>query len=177
MIGPARVYRTTTPPEPAAPFAEVEMFENTGTIWFLAGLVLILMEFVVPGVILVFFGAGAWIAAVTTWLGWTDSLAGQVGVFAVSSLVLLFTLRRTIRAQFTGHVSKGDIPDLDRDEFVGQVVRVTADVVPGRRDGKVEFKGATWAAVSDRAFAAGDAVRVVAVDGLTLTVGPVEGGE
>ncbi len=122
-----------------------------------------------------FFGVGAWVAAATTWLGFTDTLAGQVGVFALSSLVLLFTLRRSIRAQFTGHVSKGNIPDLDRDEFVGQIVRVTADVSPGRRDGKVEFKGASWTAVSDRPFATGTSVRVASVDGLTLTVTQVEG--
>jgi len=45
------------------------MMQEALTIWFIAGLVLILLEFVVPGVILVFFGAGAWVVALGMWLG------------------------------------------------------------------------------------------------------------
>jgi membrane protein implicated in regulation of membrane protease activity len=33
-------------------------------IWFVVGLVLILMEFVIPGLVIVFFGLGAWVAAI-----------------------------------------------------------------------------------------------------------------
>ena len=58
---------------------------NAAQIWFLAGLVLVLAEFATPGVILVFIGLGAWVAALTTWLGWTEALGAQMGVFAVSS--------------------------------------------------------------------------------------------
>jgi hypothetical protein len=61
---------------------------NAAQIWFLVGLVLVLAEFATPGVILVFIGLGAWVAALTTWLGWTEALGAQMGVFAVSSTLL-----------------------------------------------------------------------------------------
>ena len=76
-------------------------------IWFLVGLGLVLMEFMIPGTITVFFGFGAWIAALTTWLGFTSSLAWQLIVFSVSSVLLLLLLRRRLRDQFLGH-SSGD---------------------------------------------------------------------
>jgi hypothetical protein len=56
---------------------------NPTLLWFLLGLALILLEFVVPGVILVFFGIGAWAAAVTTYFGLTASFQSQLLVFAV----------------------------------------------------------------------------------------------
>ena len=44
---------------------------NATLIWFLLGLVLIILEFAVPDGILVFFGIVAWLAAATTYLGLT----------------------------------------------------------------------------------------------------------
>ncbi|MBW1855703.1 MAG: hypothetical protein JRJ00_13650 [Deltaproteobacteria bacterium] len=41
---------------------------NPTTVWFVLGLILALSEFAVPGVILIFFGVGAWIVAATTYL-------------------------------------------------------------------------------------------------------------
>ncbi len=58
-------------------------------IWFLAGLALILAEFMIPGVILIFFGVGAWMTAVTAWLGITPGWTSQLLTFAISSVVML----------------------------------------------------------------------------------------
>ncbi len=62
---------------------------NPALLWFLLGLALIFLEFVVPGVILVFFGIGAWAAAVTTYFGLTASFESQLLIFAVASILLL----------------------------------------------------------------------------------------
>ena len=61
--------------------------------WFLLGLVLLLAEFALPGIIIMFFGIGAWITALTTWLGITTGAASQNMVFGLSSVLLLFVLR------------------------------------------------------------------------------------
>ena len=53
--------------------------------WFLIGLVLIFFEFAAPGIILIFFGTGAWLVAVTTYLELTTSLESQLIVFAVGN--------------------------------------------------------------------------------------------
>ena len=140
-------------------------------IWFLVGLALALLELAAPGVILVFFGLGAWIAAITTAIGITPTLWSQLVVFTLSSVLSLFLLRRWIRNRFLGY--EGDSRDgtVDLDDFVGKTVKVTRAVSPGSREGRVEFKGAEWTAVADEALAEGDLVKIVAMDGITLKVG------
>lgn len=146
---------------------------NPVLIWFLAGLALVIFEFTVPGVILVFFGLGAWITALTTWAGLTDGWTSQLLTFAISSVLMLVFLRRWFRAKFFGHSTGGQDPLSNLDDFKGQVVTVTVDIDPGT-GGKVEFKGADWSARCDTALSAGSRAEIVGVDGITLMVRPVE---
>jgi membrane protein implicated in regulation of membrane protease activity len=138
-------------------------------VWFVCGVVLVLLEFAVPGVILVFFGLGALVAAITTYLGLTESGASQLLVFGISSLVLLFGLRRYIRSRFSGFVSERQEPDRNLDEFTGKNVLVLEDISPGK-PGKVEFKGAPWRAESEEAFGQGENGMIEKMDGLTLII-------
>jgi membrane protein implicated in regulation of membrane protease activity len=150
---------------------EKAMTFNPVLIWFLAGLALLIFEFTVPGVILVFFGVGAWIAALTTWMGLTDGWTSQLLVFAVSSVVLLIFLRRRLRTRFFGHSSGDQDPLENLDEFKGQVVIVTEDIDPDT-GGKVEYKGADWSARCDTALSAGARAVIQSADGITLLVRP-----
>jgi membrane protein implicated in regulation of membrane protease activity len=139
-------------------------------IWFLVGLALALMELAVPGVILVFFGLGAWITALTTGIGVTPTLASQLFVFTISSVLSLVLLRRWIRNRFLGY--ERDLRDgtVDLDDFVGKSVKVTKQVAPGSYEGRVEFKGAEWTAVANEKLLEGDLAEIIAVDGITLKV-------
>jgi len=139
-------------------------------IWFLVGVGLALLEFAAPGVILIFFGVGAWFAALATWLGITPGLPSQLLVFAVASAVLLGTLRRWIKGQFSGHVTGVQDPSTNLDEFTGKPVEVLEDIVPGPAGGTVEFKGATWTAHSSEAIAKGEAALIERVDGISLII-------
>ncbi len=149
---------------------------NPPLLWFLLGLALIFLEFVVPGVILVFFGIGAWAAAVTTYFGLTASFQSQLLIFAGASILLLVVLRKWIKGKFYGHVS--DVQDLakDIDEFTGQSVVVLQDVIPNKIEGAVEFKGARWRAVSDEHIKNGQIAIITGVDGITLKVRKKEEG-
>ena len=138
-------------------------------IWFLVGLVLVLGEFVTPGVILVFIGFGAWLVSFTTWLGWTGSLASQMIVFAVASLVLLIGLRRLFKPWLMGFSKTNPDATRDLDEFVGKPVRVTSALAAGVQ-GKVEFKGAGWTAESSDTLEPGDTAIITGLDGLCLKV-------
>ena len=144
---------------------------NPVLIWFLAGLALFIFEFTVPGVILVFFGIGAWITALTTWAGLTTGWTSQLLVFTVSSVVMLVFLRRWFRARFFGHSTGVQDPLENLDEFKDQVVVVTEDIDPDS-GGKVEFKGADWSARCDTALAVGSRAVIRSVDGITLLVRP-----
>jgi inner membrane protein len=138
-------------------------------IWFLVGLVLVLGEFVTPGVILVFIGLGAWLASLTTWLGWTESLGMQMMVFAISSLVLLVGLRRLFKSWLMGFSKTNPDASRDLDEFIGKPVRVMSAFEAGV-PGKVEFKGANWTAESDEPMQPGDTAIITSMDGLCLKV-------
>ena len=139
-------------------------------IWFLVGVGLALLEFAAPGVILIFFGAGAWVVAITTWIGLTPSLQSQLLLFAIVSAVLLVALRRWISGKFAGHVTGVQDPEVNLDEFTEKRVEVLEDVVPGRSDGKVEFKGATWSARSDETIRKGETAVIERIDGLALII-------
>ena len=148
------------------------MHFNPVIIWFIAGLILILLEFLIPGVILVFFGLGAWVVVLTTWTGLTGGLTSQLLLFAAASIVLLVTLRRRFRARFIGFIGDGNEDDHNLDEFAGQVVKVIVDIDPENDDGRVEFKGASWKAVADSPIPAGRRAVIVAVEGIQLRVRP-----
>jgi membrane protein implicated in regulation of membrane protease activity len=137
-------------------------------IWFMVGLVLILSEFALPGIILIFIGLGAWLAAFTAWMEWTPTLASQMTVFTVGSLVFLLGLRRFFTEWFMGLSKNGDARDAE-EEFAGKEVKVVSAIASGR-DGKVEFKGASWNARSDDSLEPGSIAIIVSRDGLTLTV-------
>lgn len=142
---------------------------DTKTLWFIAGLVLILLEFVAPGVIIVFFGVGAWIVAAGMWIGLIDSVPAQCFTFAISSLLLLFVLRRYVTSWFVGGSSNGG--DVE-EEFVGKKVRVIHAIGGGEDTGKVELKGAEWRARCDTALDPGSHAIVIGRDGLLLVVKP-----
>jgi membrane-bound serine protease (ClpP class) len=73
-----------------------------------------------------------------------------------------------VRARFS-------TPTIGRESMVGELGQALAPVAP---EGTVEVRGAPWRARTNRAtpIAAGDAVRVVAIDGLLLEVEPEAGG-
>jgi membrane protein implicated in regulation of membrane protease activity len=143
---------------------------DSQTVWLLVGVLLILAEFFAPGVIIVFFGVGAILTSITTWLGWTPGIGSQAAVFATTSVVLLFGLRRYVKKWFVGKVA--DPNGATDDDFTGREARVVTEL-PGRGgDGLVEIKGANWKARSDAAIAAGETVIIERREGLTFHVRP-----
>lgn len=139
-------------------------------LWFIAGLAMILLEFAAPGVVIVFFGIGAWVVAGGMWLGLIDSVPAQCMTFAISSLVLLFALRRYVTSWFVGGSSNGG--ENIEDEFVGKTVRVVHTIGGGENTGKVELKGAEWNARCSEELLPGRFATVIKRDGLELIVEP-----
>lgn len=140
------------------------------TLWLLAGVLLILVEFFAPGVIIVFFGIGAVATAFTTWAGWTPGIGSQSAVFAVVSVSLLFGLRRYIRKWFVGDST--DLNGGTDEDFIGREAHVVT-ALPGRGgDGQVEIKGTRWKARSEGPIPAGTTVIIERREGLTFYVHP-----
>jgi membrane protein implicated in regulation of membrane protease activity len=138
-------------------------------LWTLAGIVLVFVELIVPHFVLAFFGGGALVTALTTALGLTPTLASQLGVFIVSSLLLLFLLRRYLKKTLTGNMKDTDDAqpfDLD----IGKIVTVVRDIDPHRGKGKVTYLGTHWDAMADEFIAEGESVRITGGSNLTLRV-------
>jgi membrane protein implicated in regulation of membrane protease activity len=139
-------------------------------IWFIIGLALLLLEFALPGLIVFFFGLGAWIVALICLL--TDiSLNTQLLVFIVSSILSLLCLRKWLKGIFMGYiVSKQDITE-NIEEFIGKRAVVKEKITP-QVPGKVEFHGTNWEAEADEEIAAGTPVKIIGKDNITLKVKP-----
>jgi membrane protein implicated in regulation of membrane protease activity len=147
-------------------------------IWFLIGLVLMLLEFVLPGFIIFFFGVGAWIVALICLFA-DISINVQLILFLVASVLLLLSLRKWMRGVFVGHKKFGRPSDDDQSEFTGKKAVVTRTIHPVM-GGKVELHGTSWNAETDgdEPLEEGTAVEITGKHGLTLKVRkyPAKGG-
>lgn len=100
--------------------------------------------------------------------GLSPSLFVMALVVAGVALFMVAGMPAMVRARFS-------TPTIGRESMVGELGQALAAVAP---EGTVEVRGAPWRARTNRAtpIAAGDAVRVVAIDGLLLEVEPESGG-
>jgi membrane protein implicated in regulation of membrane protease activity len=136
--------------------------------WFLIGLVLFLLELVIPGFFIFFFGLGAWITALVCLIGEPGTNL-QIIIFAITSVLSLIGLRRIIQKKF--FYSKGTQSEDVEDEFTGKEALATTDF-GGSKNGKVEFKGTTWTAESKSDIKEGQRVIIIEKDSFKLFVKP-----
>lgn len=141
-------------------------------IWAMIGLVLLLMEFALPGFVIFFFGIGAWIVSGICFF-MDVNLNIQLIIFVVSSVFLLLTLRKVLQSIFVGHVSSKQKGSVNMQDIVGQKVIVKEEVVPPLA-GSVELHGVKWRAMCSERIEAGQMVEVVDQDSITLIVKPLE---
>ena len=145
----------------------MEILSDPAVIWFLIGLGLLLLELVLPGLVILFFGAGAWVTALVCAI--TDiNLNIQILIFLLASLLGLVLLRKYLKNRF---FSKKDEEAQDQlEEFIGKKARAVDAFSKG--EGKVEFKGTRWSARSSEPVSEGQWVTIISKDGLTLNVKP-----
>ncbi len=146
----------------------IKDFLQPEIIWFLTGLVLLILEFALPGLIIAFFGVGACIVAFIC-LFIDIGLNTQLIIFIIASVLSLLCLRKWLKGIFMGHaVSKQNLKE-NLDEFIGQKAVVKEKIVP-KAGGKVEFHGTNWLAQSDEEIAEGVMVQIISKDNITLKV-------
>ena len=146
----------------------IKDFLRPEIIWFLTGLVLLILEFALPGLIIAFFGVGAVIVAFIC-LFIDIGLNTQLIIFIIASVLSLLCLRKWLKGIFLGHsVSKQNLKE-NLDEFIGQKAVVKEKIVP-KAGGKVEFHGTNWLAQADEEIAEGVMVEIISKDNITLKV-------
>lgn len=143
----------------------MEVLLNIAVIWFIIGLVFFLLEFVIPGFILFFFGIGAWIVAIISLFA-DISTNIQLIIFLTSSIVSVLLFRNWVKVKLG--INKKS-PQVLEDEFVGKTAKAETPIAPGM-NGKVYFKGTSWDASSDDTIAAGDNVVITGNRSILLIV-------
>ncbi|HNR69414.1 MAG TPA: NfeD family protein [bacterium] len=137
-------------------------------LWFVIGLVCLLLEFILPGIVIVFFGIGAWIVALLLLL-LPMPIEYQLLIFISSSLFLLMALRRNLQKWFF----KENADDLlTMQEYVGEKA-IVVEAIAGKMPGKVELHGTRWEAEAECEIAVGTPVIVRGKKNLTLLVEPL----
>lgn len=149
------------------------MILSPSLIWFLIGVAFLIAEIALSGFILIFFTSGCWIVALVTWL-FDFELTIQILVFIVSSLTLLFTLRKYSLKIFKGK-TRDSIDDHYTDSKIGKTAIVTKTISPNM-PGEIKVMGSFWRAIAEEAIEEGQSVLVdsqESEDGLTFKVKPV----
>ena len=143
-------------------------FSKPELVWFIIGLVLFLLELVLPGFVIFFFGVGAWVTALLCLIA-NPGINLQAIVFAVTSILSLVLLRKMIQKRF--FYSKDELSKDVEDEFTGREAVATMDFKPGHT-GKVEFKGTTWKAESTESIVKGQTVIIMSKENFKLFIEP-----
>lgn len=136
--------------------------------WFLIGLGLFLLELVIPGFFIFFFGLGAWVTALVCLIG-EPGINLQIIIFAITSVLSLIGLRRIIQKKF--FYSRIDRSGEVEDEFTGKEA-LSVSKFGGQVTGKVEFKGTTWTSESTSEITTGQRVTILRKDNFKLIVEP-----
>ncbi len=139
---------------------------NPGLLWLSMGVLLFVMEMVVPGFILFFFGVAAWITALACYL-LPVTLDIQLAIFLGASLVSIFGLRSFVKKVFMG-----DTVDSIQNSIMadgGEKCEVTTSIIPPA-EGQVKFSGTFWRAEANEQIDVGEVVEIVKQDGLLISV-------
>jgi len=143
---------------------------NPPLVWFILGIAFLVLEACAPGIFLLFFGLGAWIAALAALAGL--DLTTQMLAFIGAALVSLALFRNRLKKLLAARAGRGEETEdpVVAAQYLGREVMVIGEAAPGR-PALVEMNGANWQARGKgETLRLGDRVRVVAREGLTLVV-------
>ncbi len=147
-----------------------ELLVSTYHSWLVLGFILIALELILPGMIIIFFGAGALVTGALLFFLPLMPLFYQLLIFIIVSVVSLILLRRFTPVSGKKIDAEKDV-DYD-DEIIGKIVNVI-ETIPAGNIGKIELDGSNWNAICDKEIAVGTRVIIISRDGLTLSVKPL----
>ncbi|MCG8393685.1 MAG: NfeD family protein [Pseudomonadales bacterium] len=137
--------------------------------WIIAGLALVIAEFAISGLVVIFFGIAALLVGSLKFLGLLDDTTWELTIFAVTSLLLLVFVRRVLNDKLMGQASEREGTE-DSAGLIGQRATVAGPFSDGV--GTVLYRGARWQAQSQHPLEDGQMVRITEHQGLWLTVEP-----
>lgn len=146
------------------------MFDSPVVNWIIAGLALSLLELIVPGVYLIWFGFAAFVVGIAVYF-LPIELTTQLIVFAIASGIFAVIGVAVYRYVFSKAQVPAEYKNLNNtaEQYVGQLITVAEDAEDNRT--KVKIGDTYWLASCKKAFKQGDTAKVVGVkDSLILII-------
>ncbi len=139
------------------------------SLWLGSGIFLMAIEFLVPGLVMVFVGLGSLTVVFGMHFGYIDGILQQFITFFISSIIYLLTLRFLVLRFFTSVTRKENIDE--DEEVMGSIVELVADINSGEF-GRVEHSGSSWQARAegDQTILKGEQVKIIGRDNITWIV-------
>ena len=138
--------------------------------WIVGGIVLMLAELAITSFFVIWFGLGALLVGLLMLLMPELSLTAQLATWTLASLAMVVLWFRVFKQS-----EHKTLVGSAEGEVLGEIGLLVGAVAPFER-GKVRFQrpllgSEEWVCLADAAIAAGERVRVVAVEGSYLKVG------
>ena len=139
------------------------------SLWLGSGIFLMAVEFLVPGLVMVFVGLGSLTVVFGMHFGYIDGILQQFTTFFISSIIYLLTLRFLV-LRFVPSFTRKENIDED-EEVMGSIVEIVADINSGEL-GRVEHSGSSWQARAegDQTILKGEQVKIIGRDNITWIV-------
>ena len=139
------------------------------SLWLGSGIFLMAIEFLVPGLVMVFVGLGSLTVVFGMHFGYIDGILQQFITFFISSIIYLLTLRFLV-LRFVPSVTRKENIDED-EEVMGSIVEIVADINSGEF-GRVEHSGSSWQARAegDQTILKGEQVKIIGRENITWIV-------
>lgn len=136
--------------------------ETVALIWIGFGVILILLELVVPGAVFGFVGGAAVLTGVLIQLGHITGGVNILLTFFISSIFFVLFLRTGLLKMFPSD-ERVDNTD-ETEDAKGKIVDVIEDITPYRR-GRIRYLDTSWEAQSDTHLEAGSRAVIAGRDG------------
>lgn len=146
------------------------MFVNPVTIWLLVGLGLSLLELVIPGTYLIWFGFAAFAMSILTFVS-VLSITAQLFWFALFSAIFAVIGLYSYRYIFKRTQAPKEYQNLNDSakQMVGRKVTLSEDVEDNQT--KVKIGDSFWLAYTEKNLKKGDTAQVIGVkDSLILII-------
>lgn len=147
----------------------MENIFSSFNIWIIIGIILIILEFMAPGVFLVWLGVAALVTGILG-LIFPMNLMAYLLVFSALSLASVLVGRK-IYAHSNDMEDETENLNERIESYMGQTYIVEEDIIHGR--GRVRVDDSSWLAFADEDIPKGTEVRIIASEGTALKVEPV----
>jgi inner membrane protein len=148
-----------------------DLLKNVSSIWFIIGLIFLVSELFIPGLVIVFFGIGAWVVALLTLFIKID-VNLQLVIFLMTSIITLIFLRKFLLHHFYQPKKETTGANEVIREMIGERAVVEKTIAP-HHPGTISFRGTQWEAEAARRIEKGTPVKITGNRSILLKVEPL----